>query len=172
MFSVFINLSAIDPALGRLDPFSLSDQALMEMAVEKVDDRSKRFFRDRKGAYLDFSTWEQVECDAAGKVQKFVLTNFDGEFGLAYLPTSMGTLMLTGKKATATLEAHTLPKSLQCLFLESLELKGSLDTIQLPPSLVNLHILKTGLTGRTDLTTLPCKIMYMYHHVSCMYVCL
>ena len=57
-----ISILSIDPALGRLDYDSLSDQALMEMLVEGIAQSKKAEFQDTHGNYRDTCDWSGTFC--------------------------------------------------------------------------------------------------------------
>ena len=50
----YLAVMAIDPALGRHDYHSLSDQALMEMVFDGMKAEKKQKLQDEHGNFLDF----------------------------------------------------------------------------------------------------------------------
>ena len=69
MFGIASALT-VDPSLGRLDCNSFSDQTLMEMLIDGLDEKSKQKYRDNKGTYLDVCEWSSVTCDEFKRVIK------------------------------------------------------------------------------------------------------
>ena len=61
-------LLSIDPALGRLDYDSLSDQARMEIFIDGLTEETKKHFQDPKGGFLDISEWSGVFVTDDGEV--------------------------------------------------------------------------------------------------------
>ena len=132
--------ATIDPFLGRLDPMSLSDQALMEMVHEKVSKDSIQHFHDDEGNWTDVCTWYCVECDADGHVISYHSNDkFQGTLSLVFLPQ--------------TIEAFVLIPDLGML-----NLCGKLDTDTLPLLLCHIAIIATGFDGTVAMASFPEKL--------------
>ena len=98
-------ISTADPALGRLDYDSLSDQACMEMLIDGFSDTGKALsYQDKNGAYFDVCEWPDVTCDADDSVTavffSYNLTLSGGstvDFG--YLPRASQRLSLVARRS-------------------------------------------------------------------------
>ena len=55
-----LQLLTIDPALGRLDYESLSDQALMEMLIDGMNAKDKAEYQDENGNCRDVGEWKGI----------------------------------------------------------------------------------------------------------------
>ena len=85
-----LKLLAIDEALGRVDPMTLSDQAMMEILVDGLSEDSKVGFCTEQGQLKDVCEWTGVECTPEGKVSKITFNyGHDGELALAFIPRSV-----------------------------------------------------------------------------------
>ena len=64
----FALLLTVDPSVGRLDYSLMSDQSLMEMRIEILDDISKKKYKDNDGMYLDACDWSVIKCNGDERV--------------------------------------------------------------------------------------------------------
>ena len=129
-------LLSIDPALGRLDYDSLSDQTLMEMLVDCFHSRD---LHDENGYFKDVCEWSIgylsiVKCknDRVDSID-FDRWHFDGkQFEFGFIPPLVKSF-----------------KSYKC------ELQGTLDTSHLPISLIQLNVSYNALFGTINFKTFP-----------------
>ena len=162
-----LKLLALDPALGRLDYASLSDQARMELMVERMPEREK--FQDENGAYKDVCDWRGVECDTEGNVQKIqiiILDRSEGSIDLSYVPPHVTDLEVSCGAAAiqthASVDAHMLPVNLERLNIGLGQLIGTVDMTKLPATLYSFTISENQCTGSFVLTSLPPGIEHIH----------
>ena len=179
MFSLALTA---DPALGRVDYNSLTDQTLMEMLADGFDEATRKRYQDSEGLYLDIADWlcarfdddENVidikECrNTRGSlhlhcippnVRKFVLTwqKLEGSIDLAILPKNIECLILAGNELTGSIDLSRLPNRLRLLALNSNRFTGSIDLTQLPHSMEDLNVAFNRLSGSLNFDTLPAKL--------------
>ena len=135
MIQIFL---AIDPSLGRLDYASLSDQALMEMLIDKMSEDVKSQFQDTSGNFDDVCDWSCVAC--AG----------DCVIGVS----------LPGSHLHGTLETSLLPLYLLRLDVSNNQLRGSLNFAAFSKFLQCIDIRKNLFDGICALSDLPDTIMW------------
>ena len=126
----------MDPALGRLDYDSLSDQTLLEMLFDGVQKNFKEQYRfvDDHGSYKDFCEMYGFTCDTDGRVFSIARHSF----------AALGTVALE----------FILPM-MRVFCIGSTEggykkLRGKLLTDKLPIVLETLNILNQSLDGTVD----------------------
>ena len=83
-----------DPSLGRVDYSLLSDQMLMEMLIEDLDDETQKTFQDADGMYLDIWYSDCVTCDNDQEVTRIDRDSRDivGSIQLRYVPPKVKVL--------------------------------------------------------------------------------
>ena len=110
-------------SLGRLDPCVLNTQAMLEMFIDGVKDKSK--FQDEHGNYLEISEWPTLEFDDDGNPTAF-----------SYLGTPHEDALPLG----GSVRFRFLPASITKIMLSQNELEGTLDTNDLPRNLISFSI--------------------------------
>ena len=187
-FQVFIT---VDPSLGRLEYSLMSDQALMEMFIEKFDDETKKENQDKHGMYLDACEWECIECDDHERVVEIDIDSrsvsgtldlcyvppkvkvleirppwlngkLTGSVDLAHLPGEVQVVDLRGNALTGELDLTHLPKEMRILSIKHNQLSGEIDLTQLPKRMKQLILTVNQLTGGIDLTHLPGGMGHIY----------
>ena len=164
MHSIF-KLFTLDPSLGRLDYASLSDQARMELMVERMPDRE--IYQDDNGAYKDVCEWGGVSCDIDGNVQGIWMNIYDrseGSIDLSYIPPHVTQMYIAGNvhgmQTRASIDVHMLPERLEQLGIELQQMVGTVDMTALPAKLFN--ICENKCTGSFVLTSLPPGIEHIH----------
>ena len=85
-------LLPLNTRMGSLHLKALSDQSLMELFVENVDDFHKAQFQNSDGTYKDTCKWIGIKCDKKRRVtrihweQEFPGTQWSGHLDFALLP--------------------------------------------------------------------------------------
>ena len=140
---LFTVLHSVDPALGRLDYESLSDQALMEMLVAAMPDEDKKELLDGNGNYLDVCEWSCVKCKDERVFQIDVLERpfSEKQFPFWFIPPSVDTFAAGDEKGlSGTLDTGDLPRGLRYLDIEMNCLHGEFKTKELPAKLEFIYI--------------------------------
>ena len=188
MANSFLSLTvqSVDPALGRLDYDSLSDQTLMEMLVSTLSEESKAAYQDENGAFTDIEEWYGVDCDSDGsvielrmnvshinlvgslsfqfcppKVQEiyiFMQFGIVGSIATRALPTSLEDLRIRGTGMSGTLDLTSLPMGLVQFSIENNDFNGSCDLSALPRGLECLSAFKNSFSGSVNLSKLPATL--------------
>ena len=161
--SCLIHLPAIDPSLGRLDYYTMSDQSLMEMLVDGMYISKKQRFMDSNGNFRDISEWKYslwnkwltCENDRVTKIafqdEKFTVKQFPFEF----IPGLVGTFIASRCNLKGTLDTSLLPRALRRLKITHSELTGSIDCKGLPQTLMFMEISDNAFDGSLVLSDLP-----------------
>ena len=160
-------LLGVDASLGRLDYSLMPDQALMEMLVEGLNDKTKEKYLDKHGMYLDVCEWSGISCDARQRVIRiFIDIDARGEnvrslLQLCHVPPKVKVLKISsmpGGKLTGSFDLTQLPCGMEHLYIHYNQLTGAIDLTQLPGGMKSLCLPNNQLTGVIDLTRLPDKM--------------
>ena len=158
---------SMDPSLGRVDCSLMSDQTLMEMLLEGLDEETKKEYQDSEGMYLDVCTWPCVTCDDNERVIGIRITRFylNGLLELCYVPPKVKVLEIVvfdSSGLTGSIDLARLPDGVEELDLRSHKLTGEIDFTQLPDGMERLYLNNNQLTGEIDLTQLPDGMKCLY----------
>ena len=153
----------IDPALGRVDFQSLSDQTSMELLIEDLTQLSKEMFQEKGGLYRDVCEWPGVDCDKNERVTRVQFSRvMEGTLNLLHVPEHVKEFvfidMYVFRKIHGTLEASGLREGLLNLYVTGHSFTGTIDFPKLPASLQELVIHDNRFSGSCDLTSLPRKM--------------
>ncbi|KNH04303.1 leucine-rich repeat protein [Perkinsela sp. CCAP 1560/4] len=180
MISVLqIPVCGVDPALGRLDYSSLSQQALMEMLIEGLEAVGKicgsreepKEVEDWEGVDVEDTTgdvtkidWESMGLKGLLDVQWMPATvrYFDasvndiiGSFNPSDLPASIETALLYINSLTGPIDLRNLLEGIQKFDISHNQLSGSIDLRHLPQSTQKLALNDNSFTGSVCLKNLP-----------------
>ena len=158
-----IALLSIDPALGRLDYYSLSDQALMETLIEDMNEDIKKELQDANGNYLDVCDWDAqtsaahicCEDDRVIDIDIRCVEFDDNQFPFDCIPSQVYGLVVESCFIHGTLDTAYLPQTLQHLNVSINDLDGTINFKRLPQSLEHLDIRENDLSGSLALSDLP-----------------
>ena len=152
----------VDPiSLGRVDYSSMSDQTLVEMLIDGLDDGTKKDYQDNEGMYLDVCKWSGIKCDDDERVSQIDIDSCHviGSIDLWYIPPKVNVLNVSvwwgSGKLTGSVDLTHLPGRMQKLDLQNNRLTGEIDLTQLPERMASLALNDNRLTGEIDLTQLP-----------------
>ena len=166
-------LLGVDASLGRLDYSLMPDQALMEMLVEGLNDKTKEKYQDKHGMYLDVCEWSGINCDAHQRVIRISIgidvssENVRSLLQLCHVPPKVKVLRIISKlrgKQTVSVDLTQLPCGMEQLYLRNNQLTGAADLTQLPGAMTMLWLVNNQLTGAVDLTQLPDGMKELYLH--------
>ena len=153
-------LLTVDPSLGRLDYSLLSDQALMEMLIDGLNDKSKKEYQNKHGMYLDVCEWSCVKCDDDERVIEIDIESHHarGSLELRYVPPKVKVLKKTWplSKLTGSVDFTHLPEGIQVIDLQNNRLTGEIDSTELPDGMSYVLLYNNQLTGEINLAQLPC----------------
>ena len=160
---------SIDPALGRLDFESLSDQALMEIVFDGLVPETKKYFQDENGEFLDVCEWDGIICNEDGDVETIAYESMEmnGSVSFEHLPKNVTQLIIThngyGMDAiTGTLETRLLPRKLTEFDVNGNALTGTVDLSQLPSTMVIFGLSINSFEGPLDFTALPTDLRQLF----------
>ena len=165
---VFQRVLTVDLTLGRVDYSLLSDQTLMEILIEGIDDQTKKQYQDKHGMYLDVCEWSCIECDDDERVVEIGLGfgRISGSIQLRYVPPKVKILKMSspwmGGELTGPVDLAHLPDGMQQLYLENNQLTGEIDLTQLLGEMEYLYLQNNQFTGEIDLTRLPDGMVRLY----------
>ena len=160
------HLLTIDPALGRLDYESLSDQALMEMLITFLDNEYKQPFQDKSSNFIDVCEWQytdkwnvprDIECedDRVKAVNFFHLIFQKEQFPFQFIPPLTGHFVVSSCKAYGTLDTSLLPSRLTIFSVSENLLYGAINWGALPRTLAELDLSYNEFCGSCLLQDLP-----------------
>ena len=165
-------LLTMDPALGRFDSSTLSEQMLMELLMQGFDSGFQADYLDAPGEFTDISKWDIVTMDANGEVtqvnipsivdQLFGEVNVTGTLETKYVPRGINCFSIVNVQLAGTFDVASLPDSIDELGIERVPFTGTFDCTSMPASLIEGKIRNTNLSGSLDLTALPPKIKDLY----------
>ena len=146
-----------DASLGRFDISSISQQQMMEMLIENINEAAKlKYKADDTGDYLDVCAWLGIECDDDKNVTSIEFDNyFRRDLNIEYIPQTVRRFKLLSEGATGTLDTSALSVNLEQFFIPYNDFSGKVNFRTLPPCLERFNISYNQLTGSVDLTALP-----------------
>ena len=155
MHSVF--LLSLDPALGRLDYDSLSDQALMEILISGMNNYEKANFQDENGNFLEISEWDgvQFESDRVTSIQWLYLEFSEQQFPFAFIPLLVRCFQVSHASLCGTLDPSLLPTTLDDFDVSINALDGSIDFSAFPRAMQTIDISWNLFAGSCALGDLP-----------------
>ena len=150
-------LFSVDPALGRLDYDSLSDQALMEMLIAGMNEEPKKTYQDKNGNFKDIADWKFHECKDGQLMMSFFHNKAfgDTQFPFHFIPPHAKTFAIHNCNAHGTLDTSILPRTLELIEVRENKLHGPLDWASFPPALTRIDIGKNKFCGILVLSDLP-----------------
>mmetsp|Transcript_6987 Transcript_6987/g.10593 ORF Transcript_6987/g.10593 Transcript_6987/m.10593 type:complete len:221 (-) Transcript_6987:59-721(-) len=151
-----------DPALGRFEKPSFSQDILMEMLVQGIDNRKIICGRIEKPRPL--KEWYGISFHYRTKGVfkiEWPMYELEGWIDLQYLPTTVDILNVSLNGLTGCIDLAVLPDSLTQLLLSGNQFSGSIDLTKLPSRMKKLDISDNKLTGCIDLTNIPSTMLEM-----------
>ena len=154
-------LYAMDPALGRLDYDSLSDQALMEMLISGMEDQEKKEFQDENGNFKDACEWKgflrKVECesDRVDDIMFLHIKLSDRQFPFEFIPPLVTSFVSSFCEMHGTLHTPHIPRGLIRFEVARANLHGTINFAALPRKLQKLIISFNDFSGSCVLSDLP-----------------
>ena len=156
-----ILLLCSDPNLGRVDYSSLSDQTLMEMLIDGLDEETKEKFQDTDKTYLDVCEWDFVKCDSANRVVEICARGkLSGSIELQYTPPKVTHFRLAWSQSNlhGTIDLTHLPKNIKEICITGSQLAGFIELEQLPHGMLVLSLNSNYFTGEIDLSSVPARM--------------
>ena len=165
-------LHTVDPALGRLDYDSLSDQALMEMLITSVVAESKQYFKDENGNFLDVCEWRYTDDEDVfhgiyckdDRVTQVDLSysQFEKEqFPFHFIPPLVHFCDIANSRLHGTLDTTLLPLHLTFLILCQNLLHGAINWGGFPRALEEIELSYNEFCGSFLLQDLPDCIKFL-----------
>ena len=157
----FTKLFTVDPALGRLDYDSMSDQALMEIVVGAVEKREMRLFQDGSGNFKDVCAWPGIECEGDSGGQRVVSVDAgivvctDAQFPFYFIPPLVRVFAMSHAKLHGTLSTSHLPSKLEDFSVSNNALHGSINCKDFPRCMTYINISANAFCGSCQLGDLP-----------------
>mmetsp|Transcript_3950 Transcript_3950/g.6001 ORF Transcript_3950/g.6001 Transcript_3950/m.6001 type:complete len:300 (-) Transcript_3950:84-983(-) len=174
-----------DTPLGRLDYASLSQKALVEMAIQKITNRQK--LCGSKKHPKDIAKWKGVKMNGNDEVKSISWSRDNwvplfGTLRLEWLPSTITHVeVVSFRGLRGTIDMSKLPESLleltiiYCAFtgeidfrklappielvsLEVNDLSGTLDLEHLPETIKDIAVDRNNFSGTINLTKLPASI--------------
>mmetsp|Transcript_2186 Transcript_2186/g.3417 ORF Transcript_2186/g.3417 Transcript_2186/m.3417 type:complete len:229 (-) Transcript_2186:6-692(-) len=163
---------SIDPSLGKVDKSSLSQQTLMELLIQDIDNKSDICGLPENPK--DISEWRDVSFNDSNEITQinWGCEELNGSIHLEWLPLTVAKVDIWNKffsdaVLTGTLDLSNLPASLRYLWLRGNEYFGEIDLTRLPGGMLELDVSYNRLSGRLDLTRLPDGIEVLLLQQNC-----
>ena len=171
--SAFLCLLCAD-AIGRIDMTIISEQSIMELFVQDIENLSS--LCDEDGAFIPIEKWPGVALSYDGRVvsvdmaatlsfQDFLYNDGaqykigpGGTIHFQFTPRALEVLKIRGLALEGTLKTSDLPSTLRHLDVNHNKLHGSLDATNFPASLQFIDISENAMSETLDLTHLPSKL--------------
>ena len=180
----------IDPALGRADPSSLSDQILVDILFDGMG-RDKARFQDSNGDLEDVCKWDnsyrsEISCEndrvtriklmklpfkavqfpfdyIPALVEDFVVKEcqIHGTLSASYLPPDLITFDVTLNRLFGEINFANFPRKLQQICLTYNAFSGSCSLDDLTETLKKIDVKGNRFTGEVSLNNLPKNLEYL-----------
>ena len=156
-------LSAIDPALGRLDYESLSDQALMEIIIGGMAAEDKKRYQDENGNFKDVCEWNLRACEDDRVTSIFFMEVDMGErqFPFDFIPPLVQSIVMEDCVACGTLDTSLLPLNLNYFEINKNKLHGTLNFKTFTRALIEIQMMGNAFCGSCNLNELPDLLMIL-----------
>jgi len=152
----FFVLSA-DPALGKVDKSTLSQQTLMELLVAKMESETPIWGSDWNPTIVP--AWAKVEHEII-KIDWFHC-ELSGSLPIEWLPLSVVYFSVLWNILTGTIDLTCLPDGLVTLTLSSNSFFGYIDLISLPSGLKDLSLNNNNFSCEANFDHLPSSIEHL-----------
>ena len=145
--------------LGRLDYASLSQQTLMELLIEHIEEKAK--IRQEDGSDID--NWDGIDCNEDGNVTLIDWFRLDlhGKIDLQWVPSTVIDFSVSSNWLKGSADISHLPTELESLFLDENSFSGTLDLTALPDCLERLNAFENKFSGSICLTCLPSNLGFL-----------
>mmetsp|Transcript_39622 Transcript_39622/g.62658 ORF Transcript_39622/g.62658 Transcript_39622/m.62658 type:complete len:227 (-) Transcript_39622:19-699(-) len=158
---------ASDTSLGKVDKSSLSQQTLMELFIDKIENKDR--ICDDPESPSPISQWKgtdfgpqgvidwHVRCNDADEVISIKLWNIRlrGSIQLEWIPLTTQKCVISYNYLSGTISLEHLSDGLVTLYARCNAFSGTVCLTRLPHSLQKLAISDNQLEGTVDLTHLP-----------------
>ena len=159
-----MTLLCVDQSLGRLDYDSLSDQALMEMLIDGMDEQEKQRYQDENKNFLDVCEWDAVECEG-DRVTEIALSESKftaKQFPFLYMPPLVTYFKILVSNLHGTLDTKTLPRNLTYFYVGNNMLNESVSFADFPPQIDYICLSYNAFCGKCALSDLPATVTDFY----------
>uniref|UniRef100_A0A7S4NI08 Leucine-rich repeat protein n=1 Tax=Paramoeba aestuarina TaxID=180227 RepID=A0A7S4NI08_9EUKA len=149
-------IAAADLSLGKIpDKSSLSQQTLMELFIEGIQNRSPLFSSLEHPPSAEL--WDGIQSDSDGTVTRITWVGLllQGSVKFMWLPMTTQSVRIIECGLTGSADLTCLPGSITYVDLSSNAFVGSADLTCLPEKLETLHLTNNQMSGTVDLTHLP-----------------
>ena len=152
-----LKLITADPSLGRLDYGSLPDQTLMELLIEGMADKQKKFLQDDKGNFKDACGWYMHKCtdDRVTHIYFYEREMSWKQFPFQFIPPLVESFFVTLSSVRGTLDTAVLPPKLRMFDVSENKLEGQLNFKAFPRELTEISIAWNSFHGSCALGDLP-----------------
>ena len=161
--AICILIASDDAHMSRLDPTLLSQQALMEMFVDAMQNKD-RFMHNEN--YKDISEWQGMTCNDNEEVIEVRISHdvhnqhpkLGGRMNMRFLPSTVRSLIIVGQDMEGTLEANDMPTYLETFNIRSNLITGELNVKDFPQTLTTLQVDYNALSGEIEWEFLPANL--------------
>ena len=172
------------PITNQLHLEDLSDQTMMEAAIEMFPERLKELFKDPNGEYKDVCKWMGVKCSGRRRVESIQWVNefrdsmSNGSemdlysactFFFDLLPRALKKFHVHTRDDITThfwlfwcLETGSLPRTLIKFQASGQRIVNTVDFTRMPPNLEFFDIRSNRCGGKAQLTNLPPELQYFH----------
>ena len=152
--------------VARVEKASLSQQVLLEMVVEHLND--KNLFCGDDSEFLDVCSWSGIVCDQGGVIVSVhwstTIESFfprAGTIALEWIPNPTRNFDVYLNGLSGTLTIKLLPNSLRFLDVSSNSLSGKIELSDLPQHITSFDIASNCFSGSIRLDSLPKALEFL-----------
>ena len=178
-----LSLHAVDSVAARFDMLSLSQQSLMELFVENLQDVA--IAKGSDGEFLPIEDWSILSFDADGNVNEIQMDerfiendgdlfaseeedrsiedgcfDLDGTIDFQYVPSTVVALCISKMEFEGTLETDQLPDGLEWLTLNDNKLTGEFRVEGLPKKIHTVNISANKFCGELRVDCIPPEVQH------------
>eukprot|EP00009_Paramoeba_aestuarina_P002406 CAMPEP_0201507342 /NCGR_PEP_ID=MMETSP0161_2-20130828/1033_1 /ASSEMBLY_ACC=CAM_ASM_000251 /TAXON_ID=180227 /ORGANISM="Neoparamoeba aestuarina, Strain SoJaBio B1-5/56/2" /LENGTH=188 /DNA_ID=CAMNT_0047901679 /DNA_START=24 /DNA_END=589 /DNA_ORIENTATION=+ len=162
MIAILHHFVSWDSSIGKVDKSTLSDQTLMELFIEKIE--NKGIIYGNHSTPPSITTWcslQKADDDTIIAIlwSRFLLV---GTLRFEWLPSTICEVKMGSNCLSGSINLLELPDRLEHLTMWSNRLVGTIDLHRLPPAMVHLDLAMNKLSGTLNLEHLPDALQKLY----------
>mmetsp|Transcript_33726 Transcript_33726/g.52746 ORF Transcript_33726/g.52746 Transcript_33726/m.52746 type:complete len:262 (-) Transcript_33726:31-816(-) len=148
-------LRCVDPALGKVDKASLSQEVLMELFIGDIEYTADIVGNATYPAPMN--QWKGVVLNSSEEVISidWWAMNLHGKIPWEWIPVTVTRICINKNHLSGTLNLTVLPDGFRSLEVASNDFSGSIDLCHLPATMVTLMLYNNRLRGTVNLENLP-----------------
>ena len=175
-------VSALDSALGRMDPYLMSEESLLETFFDGCTNKSAitgengtidlskfKIERNEHGNLRVLQSWSELGgivnfAFLPPSIEELYIGNaqFSGYIMVENWPASLRKINLSGNGLKGTIDTEALPRQLERLDVSLNHLEGPFETRTMPQSLVHINLAENNFSGTFNVIYLPKTLKFLW----------